>query len=82
MYIKFTLRALLGIMLLMNLLNFEFHLSALLIVCFIAGGLAVVLDIYQNPTRSKLVSYIAGAVVLILVYVALDYGWVTALTLI
>ncbi|MNC31865.1 hypothetical protein D3C76_220730 [compost metagenome] len=40
---------------------------------------AVAVDIYHKPTRQKVLTYAIGAVLLALLYVALDKEWITPL---
>jgi hypothetical protein len=40
------------------------------------------LDLYHEFTRKKAFTYMAGTVFLIVLYAAIDQGWITALTFI
>ncbi|MBY0009246.1 hypothetical protein [Paenibacillus typhae] len=80
MFIKITLRVLLGIMLVINVLNFSYKNPGLFIITCVLGVIVVCLDLYQELTRKKVLTYMAGAVLLFVLYVAIDQGWITALT--
>ncbi len=80
MFIKITLRVLLGIMIVINVLNFSYKNPWLFIITCVLGVIVVCLDLYRELTRKKVLTYMAGAVLLAVLYVAIDQGWITALT--
>lgn len=82
MFIKVAVRVLLGMMIVLNVVIVRFHNPLLLGISLALGGIIICLDLYQKFTRKKLITYMAGAVLLIVLYVAMDQGWVTALTFI
>jgi hypothetical protein len=82
MRIKVTFGVLLAIMILMNALNVRYRSPVLLNISFVAAALAIGVDIYRTPTRKKIVTYMIAAVLLVLLYIALDQGWITAMILI
>ncbi|KUP25825.1 hypothetical protein [Paenibacillus sp. DMB5] len=82
MFIKVTLRVLLGIMIVINAFNFSYKNPLLFIITCVVGIMVACLDLYHDFTRKKVLTYMAGTVFLIVWYAAIDQGWITALTFI
>lgn len=82
MFIKVTLRVLLGIMIVINVFNFSYKNPLLFIITCALGIMVACLDLYHEFTRKKVIIYMAGTVFLIVWYAAIDQGWITALTFI
>lgn len=77
-----TLRVLLGIMIVINVVNFSYNNPLLFILTCALGIMVACLDLYHEFTRKKAFTYMAGTVFLIVLYAAIDQGWITALTFI
>lgn len=76
------LKILIMIMIILNAVNIKYHSPILLITVIAIGALVVILDIYLKPTRRKVLFYGISAVLLVLLWIALDQEWINPLMLI
>ena len=76
------LKILVVIMIILNAVNIKYHRPILLITAIAIGALVVILDIYLKPTRRKVLFYGISAVLLVLLWIALDQEWINPLMLI
>lgn len=60
MFIKVAVRVLLGMMIVLNVVMVRFHNPLLLGSSLALGGIIICLDLYQEFTRKKLITYMAG----------------------
>jgi uncharacterized membrane protein HdeD (DUF308 family) len=81
-FLKVTVRVLLGIMIIMNFFIISFHNPLLLGISLALGGIIIILDLYQEFTRKKIITYLVGVVLVTVLYVAIGQSWITALTFI
>jgi hypothetical protein len=67
------------IMAVMNVLFLNTRNTLFIWIILTIGIIVVILDIYLEPTRRKVLFYSISAVLLALLWIALDREWITAL---
>ncbi|NOU81681.1 hypothetical protein GC101_22725 [Paenibacillus sp. LMG 31459] len=73
------LRLLLLIMVILNTVNIKYRNPVLLVAVPAIAIIIFILDIYLEPTRRKILMYSICAVLLALLWIALDREWINPL---
>ncbi|MEK3687810.1 hypothetical protein [Paenibacillus sp. FSL R10-2736] len=73
------LRLLALVMVILNAVNIKYRNPVLLVAVPVIGIIVIILDIYLEPTRRKVLMYSICAVLLALLWIALDREWITPL---
>jgi hypothetical protein len=69
-------------MILVNAAGIQYHNRVIPVLTTAIGMLVIILDVYLNPTRRKVLFYSISVVLLALLWIALDQEWITPIMLI